>query len=125
MRRRGPNRFRVLWCPVDDPLFRPPCFTMLSLPFDWPALRFKLRQWAREHDQVASQAGEINLARMRVLTPLLGGAQCAVHPGVCLQVAVAGEFGHLARLVVRTALGPPRHGLADAGLHGLDPPPPA
>jgi len=46
---------------------------MLSLPFDWPALRFKLRQWAREHDQVASQAGEINLARMRVLTPLLGG----------------------------------------------------
>ncbi|WP_051443674.1 GGDEF domain-containing protein [Curvibacter gracilis] len=46
---------------------------MLSLPFDWPALRFKLRQWAREHDQVAPQAGEINLARMRILTPLLGG----------------------------------------------------
>lgn len=46
---------------------------MLSIPSDWPALRFKLRQWAHEHDQVALQASEINLARMRVLTPLLGG----------------------------------------------------
>jgi len=46
---------------------------MLTLPFDWPGLRFKLRQWAHEHDQVAPQAGEINLARMRILTPLLGG----------------------------------------------------
>lgn len=46
---------------------------MSSLPFDRPALRFKLRQWAHEHDQVASHAREINLARMRILTPLLAG----------------------------------------------------
>ena len=45
---------------------------MRSIPFNWPALRFKLRQWTREHDQVAPRAGEINLARMRVLSPLLG-----------------------------------------------------
>lgn len=46
---------------------------MRSLLIDWPALRFKLRQWAHEHDQVALQAGEINLARVRRLTPLLAG----------------------------------------------------
>jgi len=47
--------------------------TMSTLLLDRPALKFKLRQWAHEHDQVAPQAGEINLVRLRMLTLLLAG----------------------------------------------------